>query len=179
MMKACAFVCVVLVGHGVIAAQERKQLDTPVPPGVSNYTRVDATFACGGATTAEAMPELKRLGFATVINLRTAAEPGANVEAEGDAARAAGLKYIHIPFSAQSPQPGIVEAFLKAVDDKTNQPAYIHCASANRVGALFMIKRVLRDGWSADKAMAEAETIGLTSQQLKQFALDYLKSHGK
>jgi hypothetical protein len=51
---------------------------------------------------------------------------------------------------------------------------YIHCATANRVGAVWLIKRVLADGWDVEKATAEAERIGLRSPQLKQFALDYI-----
>ena len=61
--------------------------------------------------------------------------------------------------------------------DPANQPVYIHCGSANRVGALWLIKRVVVDGWPVDKAMSEAEAIGLHSDNLKAFALDYIKSH--
>lgn len=164
------------LGWGV-GAQTPPKSDPP--PGVRNYTRVDATFACGGATKVEAFPALKQDGFASVINLRTAAEPDANLEGEAEAAREAGLKYIHIPFTTSAPDPGVVETFLKAVTDRANQPAYIHCASANRVGAVWLVKRVLVDGWAVEKATAEAEAIGLTSAVLKQFALDYIKTHGK
>ena len=38
------------------------------PEGVRNYTRVDATVACAGATPPEAMAELRNRGFTTVIN---------------------------------------------------------------------------------------------------------------
>ena len=137
-----------------------------------NYTRIDATVACAGATPAEAMPSLKRLGFASVINFRTAEEEGANIEASKMAAEQASLKYIHIPFRAPNPQ--VTEEFLEAIADPANQPAYIHCASANRVGAMWFIKRVQQDGWDTDRAMAEAETVGLRSERLKEFAVSYI-----
>ena len=143
-----------------------------VPDGVVNYTRIDATVACAGATPAEAMPALKRLGFVSVINFRTAGEEGANIEAGKMAAAQAGLKYIHIPFRA--PNPEVTEEFLAAIADTANQPTYIHCASANRVGAMWFIKRVQQDGWDTDRAMAEAETIGLRSERLKEFAVGYV-----
>jgi len=142
------------------------------PDGVVNYTRIDATVACAGATPAEAMPALKELGFASVINFRTSEENGANIEASQTAARTAGLNYIHIPFRAPTPEK--TEEFLAAISDTANQPAYIHCASANRVGAMWFIKRVKQDGWDTDRAMAEAETIGLRSEQLKEFAVNYV-----
>lgn len=151
---------------GQIGAQDE------VPDGVVNYTRVDATVACAGATPPEAMAGLKELGFASVINFRTAEEDGANIEASQAAAKQAGLTYIHIPFRAPSAET--TSAFLEAVATPANQPTYIHCASANRVGAMWYIKRVLQDDWDTDRAMAEAETIGLRSEQLKEYAQGYV-----
>ncbi|HCE02284.1 MAG TPA: hypothetical protein DEQ98_03510 [Acidobacteria bacterium] len=154
------------VGPIALGAQDQ------APEGVVNYTRIDATVACAGATPAEAMPAIKALGFASVINFRTAEEEGANIGASQTAATAAGLNYIHIPFRAPSDET--TEAFLSAIADGANQPAYIHCASANRVGAMWFIKRVKQDGWAQDRAMAEAEGIGLRSERLKEFAVDYV-----
>ena len=151
----------------VVAAQEEG------PPGVRNYTRVDATVACAGATPPEAMAGLKRLGFASIINFRTAEERGAAVAAGQAAAREAGLKYFHLPF--RTPTAALTETFLTTVADPANQPVYIHCGSANRVGAMWLIKRVKLDGWDVERATAEAEAIGLRSASLKDFALDYVK----
>ena len=155
------------VGHTVTTAQDE------APAGVTNYTRIDATVACAGATPAEVMPALKELGFASVINFRTAEEEGANIEGSRAAATAAGLKYIHIPF--RSPSDETTASFLTAIADTANQPAYIHCASANRVGAMWFIKRVKLDGWDQDRAMAEAETIGLRAEPLKAYARNYVQ----
>lgn len=142
------------------------------PAGARNYTRVDATVACAGATTPEALADVKQLGFVSVINFRTAGEEGAEIEASRAAADEAGLKYFHIPF--RTPTPADVERFLEVIGDRDNQPAYIHCASANRVGAMWAIKRVKQDGWEVDRAMEEAETVGLRSEALKAFALGYV-----
>ena len=142
------------------------------PEGVRNYTRVDATVACAGATPPEAMAVLRERGFNAVINFRTAGESGATVDAGRAAAEAAGLNYIHIPFRQATPE--IVDSFLAAVAEPANQPVYIHCGSANRVGAMWLIKRVRQDGYSVDDAVAEAEAIGLRSAALKEFALGYL-----
>ena len=151
---------------GIAGAQDE------APTGVRNYTRVDATVACGGATPPEAMADLKRLGFTSVVNFRTAAEEGADIEGSRTAATDAGLNYFHIPFRAPSAE--IAEEFLGVVADTSNQPVYIHCASANRVGAMWFIKRVKQDGWDDARAMQEAETIGLRSEALKEFARAYV-----
>jgi uncharacterized protein (TIGR01244 family) len=148
-------------------------------PGINNFSRVDATVGCGGATQPAAMAELKKEGFASVINLRVASEEGANVEAGRAAAQAAGLKYIHLPFDVAKPDPKLVGNFLASVADTNNQPVYIHCGSANRVGAVWMIKRVLQDGWEIDRAREEAKAIGLTNARLETFATDYIQAHKK
>jgi uncharacterized protein (TIGR01244 family) len=160
---------------GVGAAQVQKA----EMEGVTNFSRVDATVGCGGATKPTAMAALKQNGFTSVINLRLASEPGAEIDASRSAAQAAGLKYIHLPFDAANPDPKVVESFLAAVSDTSNQPVYIHSASANRVGAVWMIKRTLKDGWDVQKASQEAEAIGLTNPKLKAFAADYIATHKK
>jgi uncharacterized protein (TIGR01244 family) len=148
-------------------------------PGVTNFARVETTVACAGAVKPEAVAALKNMGFASVINLRLANEPGADIDGEAAAAKAAGINFVHIPISTQSPDPAAVETFLKAVTTPANEPAFIHCASGNRAAALWFIKRVQVDGWNQDRAAEEAAGLGLTNPSLKQFVLDYLKSHPK
>jgi uncharacterized protein (TIGR01244 family) len=144
-------------------------------PGVRNFSRVDATVGCGGQVDPAAMAALRKDGFVSVINLRQASEPGADVDAGRTAALAAGLKYIHLPFNAAAPDEKIVDTFLSAVAERTNQPVFIHCGSANRVGGVWMIKRALQDGWPLDRARAEAEAIGLSSPNLVAFATAYIQ----
>jgi uncharacterized protein (TIGR01244 family) len=160
----------------VIAAQPPQKTTLP---GATNVTRVDATVMCGGATTPAAFPELKKLGFQSIVNLRREQEPGVDIPGSKAAASEAGLKYLHIPFDASSPDPKIADTFLAAVTDKANQPVYIHCGSANRVGALWLIKRVVADGWEIPRAAEEAAAIGLTNENLKKFAIEYAESHKK
>jgi uncharacterized protein (TIGR01244 family) len=145
--------------------------------GVRNYSKVDATVGCAGATDASAMKALKADGYVSVINLRMPTEPGADVEAGRTAAQAAGLKYFHLPFSNAMPDPKVVDNFLATVADSKNQPVFIHCGSANRVGGMWMIKRVLQDKWPMDKARAEAEAIGLREPSTIAFATEYIASH--
>ena len=148
-------------------------------PGVTNFAKLETTIACGGATTPEAVPEIKKMGYVAIVNMRLSNEAGANVEGEEAAAKAAGIRFFHIPFSTASPDPAVADAFLKTITAPENNPAYIHCASGNRVSAMWMIKRMVVDHWDADKAYTEANALGLTSPALKQFALDYAQSHTK
>jgi uncharacterized protein (TIGR01244 family) len=163
----------------VIAVPASAQVKKSEMAGIRNYSRVDATVGCGGAVDPSAMAGLKKEGFVSVINLRLASEPGADIDAGKAAAQAAGLKYIHLPFNVAMPDSKVVDAFLAAVADKGNQPVFIHCGSANRVGGVWMIKRALQDGWTVERAQAEGEAIGLSNPEMKAFALGYIKDHQK
>jgi uncharacterized protein (TIGR01244 family) len=166
----CAFAALVVTVHA-------QGVTKVTVPGVTNFARLDTTIACAGATTAAAVPELKKMGYASIIDLRVATEPGADVEGEAAAAKAAGINFVHLPFNEAAPDLTVVDGFLKAVTAPANQPAFVHCASGNRASAMWMIKRMLVDKWDADRAGAEAAALGLTKPSLKEFALNYVATH--
>ena len=141
-------------------------------PGIVNFGYIDNTVACAGATAPAALAEVKKRGYAAVINVRVATEPGAEIEASAAAAQAAGLRFIHLPFNASAPDPMLVDKFIAAVTDPKNQPVFIHCASANRAAALWMVKRMVVDKWDADRAATEATALGLTAATLKTYAIE-------
>lgn len=172
MRSTIAILCLTLVAP--MAAQTKQDY-----PGVTNFTRVDATVACGGATEVATLDALKKDGFKTVINLRVATEPGANITENQARAQALGLNYVHIPFSGGSPDPKVIDTFLATIADTTNQPVFIHCASAQRVGTVWLAKRVLQDNYSIEKATQEAHAIGLSNPGLEKFALQYIADHKK
>ena len=171
-----ASVLLVAAVFGVRPASAQ-QVTKPTVPGVTNFAKLETTVACGGATTPEAVPELKKMGFKSIINLRLPTEPGANVDAEAAASKAAGINFFNIPFSGQAPDPKVADRFLEAITAPGNEPAYIHCSAGNRAGAMWMIKRLAVDHWDTERAYTEAAALGLTSPALKQFAIDYAQSH--
>src|SRR5262245_22517871 len=95
-------------------------------PGIRNFAKVESTVACAGAITPAAIPEIKNMGFASIINLRLATETGADIEGHTATAKAAGIPYYHIPFSASAPDPAVVDSFLKTITTPGVQPAFIH-----------------------------------------------------
>lgn len=154
-----------------IAAQQE------VPP-IRNFLRVNDQFCTGGQPRLEHLQQLKDEGVKAIINLR---QPSEHRAAEEEArAKELGLKYFNIPFVFGEPKDEQATEFLKITDDPANRPAFIHCASAIRVGAFWMIRRVLRDGWTIEKAEEEAEKIGLKeSPHLNEFARRYIEKHKK
>jgi len=160
-----------------ILPQAAAPSQTPQIDGVRNYTKVDATIGCAGATEDKAFASIAELGYKAVLNLREATETGVNIEASEAAAKVAGLKYFHLPLNGSAPDPKVADEFLKIVGNTDNQPLFIHCGSANRVGAMWLIKRMLIDQWPQDRAVAEAKAIGMRSEALEKFALDYVATH--
>lgn len=150
------------------------QLQKDTIEGIRNYTKVDATIGCAGATDPKAMTELAKRGYKAVLNLREASEDGAQIPESKAAAEAAGLTFIHVPFKGSAPDDAVADEFLKVVTTPTNQPLFINCGSANRVGAMWLIKRMVVDKWPQDKAVEEAKAIGLSSAALETWALAYV-----
>ncbi len=145
--------------------------------GIANVSRLGTVVTCAGAIQQTAVPEIKRMGYVSLINLRDASEAGANVEDEGFAAKEAGLRYFHIPFSAASPNPAAVDRFIEIITSKDIEPAFIHCLSGGRAATMWFIKRLVVDQWDIDRAEKEAIALGMKSPALKEFAINYARAH--
>jgi len=165
------------VGVSIGAAQS--QVKKTSVEGITNFAQVETTVACAGAVKTGSVAGIKKMGFASIINLRLANEPGAEIDAEAAAAKSAGINFVHLPFNGTTPDPAVADQFLKIITTPGNQPAFIHCASGNRAAAMWLIKRVLIDRWDNNRALEEATQLGMTSPALKNFALDYIQAHKK
>jgi uncharacterized protein (TIGR01244 family) len=159
------------------AAAPQQVTKDPVA-GITNLARLETTVACAGAVNPdEAIPEIKKMGFASIINLREPTESGAELEKEEAAAKAAGLRYFHVPFNGRTPDPKAADGFLEAIRSPGAEPAFIHCAGGNRAATMWLIKRLVVDGWDVDRATKEATALGQTSEPLRKFAIEYAASH--
>src|SRR3989475_6004710 len=171
---------VMLAGLPVMSpAQNSKRL---MVPGINTFWLVDETVSRGGSITSRdlAMPALKKRGIKTVIDLAGGAESGA----ERAATEAAGMKYLVFAINPMTLDPAPIEPFLKAASDPANFPVFIHSGNGHRAGMALMIKRVLVDGWTIEKAGIEAAASGLVDDNAMapvwwKFAQDYITSHKK
>jgi uncharacterized protein (TIGR01244 family) len=145
--------------------------------GITNFHRLQTVVACSGAIKPEVVPQIKQMGFVSIINLREPTENGANIEGEGQAAKAEGLRYYSIPLNAMNPDPAAADKFLDAITTKGVEPAFIHCAGGGRAATMWFIKRMVVDHWDVDRATKEATDLGMNSPTLKQFAIDYAQAH--
>ena len=110
----------------LVATAASAQVVRQEVPGIRNFAKVESTVACAGAITPGAIPEIKKMGYASIINLRLATEQGADIDANIAAAQAAAIPYHHIPFSTAAPDPAAVDTFLKTITAPGVEPAFIH-----------------------------------------------------
>jgi protein tyrosine phosphatase (PTP) superfamily phosphohydrolase (DUF442 family) len=123
--------------------------------------------ATGGQPRDSAWPKLAKLGYKTVLTLRTPQE--INLERQKGAVEAAGLRFVNIPVG--NPTDAQLDQFLSVVRDNGNNPILIHCTGALRVGAFWMVHRVLDDGFNVEKALEEARRIGLRGRGWEEWAV--------
>lgn len=169
MNRLISLIVFLLVVSGSVKTQQE------VPP-IRNFLRVNENFCTGGQPRLEHLEMLKKDGVKAIINLRQPSEHRASEEEAK--AKELGLRYFNIPFVFADPKDEQVAEFLKITDDPENRPAFIHCTAGIRVGAFWMIRRVLRDGWTVEAAEKEAEKVGLRdSPHLNEFARKYIEKH--
>ncbi len=116
----------------------------------------------GGQPSPEQLERLAREGVRTVINLRAPGEPD-QYDERAEAERH-GLHYVSIPVAgAQDLTPENVHRFSDELAQARLQgPLLIHCASANRVGAMVALEQGWHQGAGAISALELGRAAGLT-----------------
>ena len=93
-----------------------------------------------------------RHGVRTLINLR-----GRTPGFESRFAAENGIRLFSFDLSASHPPTQAdVDRFLAILDDPTSYPILVHCRQGvDRTGYMLALYRLARDGWPADRALAE------------------------
>jgi protein tyrosine phosphatase (PTP) superfamily phosphohydrolase (DUF442 family) len=63
-------------------------------------------------------------------------------------------------------------AMFNALDAANDGPVLLHCASSNRVGAVWALYRIDRAGLTADQAEAEGRAAGMKADNFVQAVRD-------
>tara|TARA_Y100000768_G_C23991331_1_gene693637 strand:- start:3314 stop:3769 length:456 start_codon:yes stop_codon:yes gene_type:complete len=127
--------------------------------GIDYLWQVDNLYLAGQPSV-ETMTEMKERGVAHVYNLRNEGEVDqSEIKAK---AEELGMKYHHIPI--------IVNGMLDAENCKKlsnlitkDEPHFIHCGSANRVGAWLITYLTQYRGMDFDEAVDVASENGLSN----------------
>ncbi len=117
--------------------------------------------------------QAKKGGVKSVINLRHSAEQkDFNEKAKIEWL---GLNYFNPAWNGPDELTDARFAEVQKLLETAERPILLHCASANRVGAHWIVYRVKNGGLSLDAAVAEARTVGLKSPDYEAKARAYLQ----
>jgi uncharacterized protein (TIGR01244 family) len=149
-----AFVLLVLLPGAVRGAEIPATVDAALIPA---YHVIEPGVATAGQPSPEALARLKEMGFRTVVNLRTEQEGASQ---ERPQVEAQGLRYVSVPVTPASLSLADVEAVEKALAVAADRPVLLHCASSNRVGAVWALIQARR-GKSREQAEAAGVEAGM------------------
>jgi len=164
MKTPAALVSLVLLAAVPLAAQAPEAVD---PALIPNYVLVKPGLASAGRPTEQGLKQLKAQGFRTVVDLRTSSEEG--LAEEKALVEGQGLRYVHVPVTSASFSGADVDAVQAVLGDAAAAPVLLHCASANRVGAVWTVIQA-RTGQPIDEAIAEGKRVGLRSASMIEAA---------
>lgn len=127
---------------------------------LTNPQIVGSSVMTGGQPSVSDLARLRQSGVTTVVNLRTAGEDlGFDERAE---AESLGMTYISLPVSTTEGLNAGTAAQLRAILGDSNGPAFVHCGSGNRVGAIYAIGAHEIDGLPVNQALEIGRSAGLT-----------------
>jgi protein tyrosine/serine phosphatase len=193
-MKLCFVASALLLAPAIAGAQEKAARDAGARHAESaeqsgraaeqtyaelpNLHAVNARLYRGGQPREGGLRRLAALGVKTVINLRDDDE---RARAEGEEAKAAGLRYFNVPFGRLGrPEDAEVEHVLALIDAPENGVVFVHCAKGqDRTGTVVAVYRITRDGWTSEQAKREANRYGMKFWQrgMKDYISDYYRDH--
>jgi uncharacterized protein (TIGR01244 family) len=138
------------------------------------YTINDRVLLAGQPQVAD-WQELVSEGYQTVINMRSDPERAAE---QGHNAEQAGLRYIHLPLPTYEIETEHITDFHNTIAQAGDDKLVIHCRSASRVALLWMLNRMVHEGWTQEQAEAELRAAGYGEDSMDTFtfcAEDYFE----
>ena len=128
---------------------------------IRNAYRAFPGILTGGQPSSAQLHAAKQAGYKTIVNLRPEYEHRGQVEEAS--VKTAGMLYIHIPVAgAEGISFKNSELLREALADINNYPIMVHCASGNRVGALFALDAFRHNKLTTEQAIAVGHKSGLT-----------------
>ena len=149
----------------------------PVTVGETKLQKFGRIYLGGQPKEAD-LAKFTEAGVKSVINLRG---EGENKDFdEMKSCTAAGMTYNNPGFtSAATLTDPIIDRVRSLLTSEPKDPVLLHCASGNRVGAVWLAYRVLDENVPFDQALDEAKAIGLKSTDLEAKVRTYIEAQKK
>lgn len=145
----------------------------PACEGIGNFGWVNPALFRGAQPDEAGMANLARLGVRTIINLRRPSDVWPGEEA---AARAHGIDYVNMPMHGLGAPTDAQVAQALSLINTSPSPVFVHCElGADRTGTIIACYRMQHDGWTAERAFAEAKVYGLAAFEvgMKHYILTF------
>lgn len=168
------FALSLIIALAVVVLAQSQSNTTPKFEELPNFHQVNEGLYRGAQPKKDGIKRLAQLGVKTIVNLR---EDDAQAKREETEALAAGLRYFSVPLHRTGrPSDEQVERALAILNSAENQPVFVHCRlGADRTGTIIAIYRISHDGWTSERAKAEADHYGMHVWEgaMKDYIHDY------
>ena len=161
-----------LFAGGAASSQGR---GLPVSEGILNFGRMNEVVLRGAQPDAAGIENLKRLGVKSIVNLRMEGDVWKDEAVE---ASARGILYTNVPLRGFGrPTDEQMDRVLALIESLPG-PVFVHCQhGCDRTGTVLACYRMKHDGWTTEKAMAEARRYGLS--RFERGMMRYVAEFGK
>ena len=123
-----------------------------------NFLALSDNLFTGGMPDAEQLSDAAQKGVELVINLAPHDVPNA-LPGETELIRSLGMHYANIPVNWTTPTQDGLDRFMELMDANKDRKVLVHCQANFRATAFVALYRILRQGWSAEDAMADMHQI--------------------
>lgn len=128
--------------------------------GIPNFGKIDEHLYRGAQPRAGGLPELKKLGVTTIVDLR--GEDPSKSTWEQKHAETLGIRFVHIPVSGWAPPSDAqVAEFLNIFRANPQERVFVHCRYGDdRTGVFVAVYRMAFDKFLSDDAIHEMYFFG-------------------
>lgn len=161
-LPATALLVVLMLVGGYAVSDHARADSPPVLDGLQfkNAKTPQEGVISGGQPTEDEFRHAAKLGYQTVVNLRT---DGEEIPFDEPAlVEQLGMKYVHLPIAGAEGITSENAAALAEILGNAERPVLLHCGSGNRVGALFALDAHDRLGQDAETALQTGLDGGMT-----------------
>lgn len=120
---------------------------------------------------------LAELGYRSVVNFRTAGEPGQPLgpDVEAEIVAKSEIEYLHVPVSMPELDQQQLDAFRESYAELP-KPVFAYCKVGFRAAVMIMLQQAREKNWTPEQAFREARSHGipLDHPDLAPLVNDYL-----
>ena len=135
---------------------------------IINVLQISDKLATAGQPNIKQFRAVADAGYETVINLALPTSEGA-IAHEAQLVQSLGMEYIAIPVIWENPTTADLDKFLQAMEKRTSQKIFVHCAKNMRVSAFVYLYRRLHLNCNNEQAIADLHKIWQPNENWQSF----------